>query len=85
MKKFLLLLLAISGLSFSEGNTVELRIGADLSTNSKLKFVDIYDENFSVKGLKNGFEIGTEYRRDLGKGFELGAGFFYKKIATIMN
>lgn len=57
MKKFLLLLLAISGLSFSEGNTVELRIGADLSTNSKLKFVDIYDENFSVKGLKNGFEI----------------------------
>ncbi len=79
MKKFLLLLLAISGLSFAEGNTVELRIGADLSTNSKLKFVDIYDENFSVKGLKNGFEIGAEYRRDLGTGFELGAGFFYKK------
>ena len=76
MKKLLLLgLFLLGSLSFSEGNIIETRLGYDLNVNSKIKTDD--EENLKV--LKNGIELGVEYRRELSSGFEIGGGIFYKK------
>ncbi len=56
------------------GNTVEARVGIDTYSNSNLSD----DSDVEGKLLKRGFELGAEYRKDLGTGFELGGGIFYK-------
>ena len=74
MKKLILSIFMITALvSFAEGNTVDVRAGFDFSSKAKVK-----DENGSFDLLKRGFELGTEYRRNLGTGFEVGGGIFYK-------
>ena len=74
MKKLILLIFMITALvSFAEGNTVDVRAGFDFSSKAKIK-----DEDVSFDLLKRGFELGTEYRRNLGTGFEVGGGIFYK-------
>ena len=75
MKKLILSVFILTTLvSFAEGNSVDVRAGLDLGSKSKVK-----NEDFSFDLLKKGFEIGTEYRRNLGAGFEAGAGIFYKR------
>ena len=74
MKKLILSIFMITALaSFAEGNTVDVRAGFDFSSKAKIK-----DENGSFDLLKRGFELGAEYRRNLGTGFEVGGGIFYK-------
>ena len=74
MKKLILSIFMITALaSFAEGNIVDVRAGFDFSSKAKIK-----DENGSFDLLKRGFELGTEYRRNLGTGFEVGGGIFYK-------
>lgn len=75
MKKLILSVFILTTLvSFAEGNSVDVKAGLDLGSKSKVK-----NEDFSFDLLKKGFEIGTEYRRNLGAGFEAGAGIFYKR------
>lgn len=75
MKKLILSIFMVSALaSFAEGNTVDVRAGFDFNSKSKVK-----DGESSFDLLKRGFELGAEYRRNLGSGFELGAGVFYKR------
>ena len=75
MKRLILSVFILTTLvSFAEGNSVDVRAGLDLGSKSKVK-----NEDFSFDLLKKGFEIGTEYRRNLGAGFEAGAGIFYKR------
>ena len=75
MKKLILSVFILTTLvSFAEGNSVDVRAGLDLGSKSKVK-----NEDFSFDLLKKGFEIGTEYIRNLGAGFEAGAGIFYKR------
>ena len=74
MKKLILSIFMITALaSFAEGNTVDVRAGFDFSSKAKIK-----DEDGSFDLLKRGFELGAEYRRNLGTGFEVGGGIFYK-------
>ena len=74
MKKLILSIFMITALaSFAEENTVDVRAGFDFSSKTKIK-----DENGSFDLLKRGFELGAEYRRNLGTGFEVGGGIFYK-------
>ena len=74
MKKLILSIFMITALaSFAEGNTVDVRAGFDFSSKAKIK-----DEDVSFDLLKRGFELGAEYRRNLGTGFEVGGGIFYK-------
>lgn len=74
MKKILMIIFVIGSIGFASGNNVEVRLGVDLSSKNEI-------EGSSVdKLLKKGFEIGTEYRREIGSsGFEVGAGLFYKR------
>lgn len=81
MKKLILAIFTISALaSFAEGNIVDVRAGFDFNSKSKVKA-----EDASFDLLKRGFELGAEYRRDLGSGFELGAGAFYKRNSFKRN
>lgn len=81
MKKLILSIFAISAFaSFAEGNTVDVRAGFDFNSKSKVK-----DGESSFDLLKRGFELGAEYRRDLGSGFEVGAGAFYKRNSFKKN
>ena len=74
MKKLVLSVFMITALaSFAEGNTVDVRAGFDFSSKAKIK-----DADGSFDLLKRGFELGAEYRRNLGTGFEVGGGIFYK-------
>ena len=74
MKKLVLSVFMITALaSFAEGNTVDVRAGFDFSSKAKIK-----DAEGSFDLLKRGFELGAEYRRNLGTGFEVGGGIFYK-------
>ena len=74
MKKLILSIFMITALaSFAEGNTVDVRAGFDFSSKAKIK-----DAEGSFDLLKRGFELGAEYRRNLGTGFEVGGGIFYK-------
>lgn len=77
MKKILMLVLAIGCIGFASENTVEVRVGLDLTSKTKLESDDFDDTSITL--LKKGFELGTEYRRKLGdSGFEIGGGLFYK-------
>lgn len=81
MKKLILSIFIVSALaSFAEGNTVDVRAGFDFNSKSKVK-----SEDASFDLLKRGFELGAEYRRNLGSGFGLGAGVFYKRNSFKKN
>ncbi|MDO5089812.1 MAG: outer membrane beta-barrel protein [Leptotrichiaceae bacterium] len=75
MKKILISLFLLSIAAFAENNTVETRLGIDFSSKQKYKSID-YENG---KYLKKGLELGVEYRRNIGTGFEVGGGVFYKK------
>ncbi len=76
MKKFLILGTMLSVIAMS--NTLEVRVGGDLSNSGKFEGGFSNGANLEKSAIKNGFELSAEYRTPITEAFEVGGGISYK-------
>lgn len=78
MKKILLGLLALSSLSFAEGNYINFKVGKDVASEYK-SFSDADGKLLNDKTKKDGFSIAVEAMKSLNENIDLGLGVAYQK------